>query len=60
MDSQDAKQLIKQLTRIADAMEENNKLKKKEFVIEKRRYNRDFPDISETEQALTEEKSSQS
>ena len=60
MDSQDAKQLIKQLTRIADAMEENNKLKKKEVVIEKRRYNRDFPDISETEQALTEEKSSQS
>jgi hypothetical protein len=48
MTGPDTIKLLKQLTRIADAMEESNKLKLKEIVIERKRFNRDYQDVSET------------
>jgi hypothetical protein len=49
MESIDAVKLTKQLTRIADALELANAYKKKELLIEQKRFRRDYDNISETE-----------
>lgn len=42
MDSKDILALVAQLKRIGDALEENNALRKKELVIEKKKYRHDY------------------
>lgn len=42
MDKQILSNIDKNLKRIADALEESNKIKKKNFIIEKKKFNRDY------------------
>jgi len=51
MDSKDALALIKQVSRLADAVEESNKLKKKELVIEKKKFRVDYLTESDDSQS---------